>query len=295
MQQSRSQVYPVLAVGVVAVSCAAVLIREADAPALVIAAYRLGLAAVPTGALALATGRYRAPREGLMAWPFLAGAFLALHFGFWIASLQQTSVTTSVVLVTTNPLFVGLASPFVLRERVSAATWTGIAIATAGAALMAAEDVGEGMGTLVGDLYALLGAVFGAGYLMMGRLARPRMSWVGYVGTVYPVTAVLLVLAVLVAGEPFTGYSTKTFVMLGLLALVPQLVGHSAINWSLAYVPAALAAVAILGEPVGAAILAALVLEETPSGFEVAGALLVLAGVYRALRPDRLLPATGLG
>jgi len=294
MQQGRSQAYPVLAIGVVAVSCAAVLIREADAPALVIAAYRLGLAAVPTGALALATGRYRAPRGGPLVWPFLAGAFLALHFGFWIASLQQTSVTTSVVLVTTNPLFVGLASPFVLRERVSVATWAGIAIAAVGAALMAAEDVREGMGTLVGDLYALLGAVFGAGYLMMGRLARPRMSWVGYVGTVYPVTAVLLVLAVLVAGEPFTGYSTKTFVMLGLLALVPQLVGHSAINWALAFVPAALAAVAILGEPVGAAILAALVLKETPSGFEIAGALLVLAGVYRALRPDRV-PATGLG
>ena len=289
MQQGRSQAYQVLAIGVVAVSCAAVLIREADAPALVIAAYRLGLAAVPTGALALATGRYRISREGLLVWPFLA-----LHFGFWIASLQQTSVTTSVVLVTTNPLFVGLASPFVLRERVSAATWTGIAIATAGAALMAAEDVGEGMGTLVGDLYALLGAVFGAGYLMMGRLARPRMSWVGYVGTVYPVTAVLLVLAVLVAGEPFTGYSTKTFVMLGLLALVPQLVGHSAINWSLGYVPAALVAIAILGEPVGATALAVLFLGETPSGLEIAGGLLVLAGVYAALRPGRLL-ADGSG
>jgi drug/metabolite transporter (DMT)-like permease len=276
---------------VVAVSCAAVLIREADAPALVIAAYRLGLAAVPTGTLALTTGRYRASQGCLLAWPLLAGTFLALHFGFWIASLQQTSVTTSVVLVTTNPLFVGLASPFVLRERVPAAIWVGIGIATVGAALMAAEDVGEGMGTVVGDLYALLGAIFGAGYLMMGRLARPQMSWMGYVGIVYPVAAVLLVGAVLVAGEPFTGYSAKTFAMLGLLALVPQLVGHSAINWALAYVPAALAAVAILGEPVGATILAALVLKEVPSGFEVAGAILVLAGVYRALRPGRLFPA----
>jgi drug/metabolite transporter (DMT)-like permease len=279
---------------VVAVSCAAVLIREADAPALVIAAYRLGLAAVPTGTLALATGRCRASQGGPLVWPLLAGTFLALHFGFWIASLQQTSVTTSVVLVTTNPLFVGLASPFVLRERVSAATWTGIGIAAVGAALMAAEDVGEGVGTVVGDLYALLGAVFGAGYLMMGRLARPQMSWVGYVGIVYPAAAVLLVGSVLVAGEPFTGYSAKTFVMLGLLALVPQLVGHSAIAWALAYVPAALAAVAILGEPVGATILAALVLKETPSGFEVAGALLILAGVYTALRPGRV-PVTGLG
>jgi drug/metabolite transporter (DMT)-like permease len=295
VQQGRSYAYPVLAVGVAAVSWAAILIREADAPALVIAAYRLGLAAVPTGALALATGRRRtSSRDGLWAWPFLAGAFLALHFGFWIASLQQTSVVTSVVLVTTNPLFVGLASPLVLRERVSAATWAGIGIATVGAAIMAAEDVGEGLGTVVGDLYALLGAVFGAGYLMIGRRARPQMSWVGYVGVVYSVAAVLLVMSVLAAREPFTGYSTKTFVMLGLLALVPQLVGHSAINWALAYVPAALVAVAILGEAVGATILAALVLKETPSGFEVAGALLVLTAVYVALRPGRV-PAAGLG
>jgi drug/metabolite transporter (DMT)-like permease len=154
--------------------------------------------------------------------------------------------------------------------------------------------VGEGLGTVVGDLYALLGAVFGAGYLMIGRRARPQMSWVGYVGVVYSVAAVLLVMSVLAAREPFTGYSTKTFVMLGLLALVPQLVGHSAINWALAYVPAALVAVAILGEAVGATILAALVLKETPSGFEVAGALLVLTAVYVALRPGRV-PAAGLG
>ena len=294
MQQGRSYAHAVLATGVVAVSCAAVLIREADAPALVIAAYRMGLAALPAGALALATGRQRVSQDSLWAWPLLAGMFLALHFGFWIASVQETSVITSVVLVTTNPLFVALASPFVLGERVPAATWAGIGIATVGAALMAAEDLGEGMGTVVGDLYALLGAIFGAAYLMIGRRARPQLSWLRYVGVVYPAAAVLLVLSVLVAGESFTGYSTKTFVMLGLLALVPQLVGHSAINWSLAYVPAALVAVAILGEPVGATTLAALILKEVPSGFEIAGALLVLSGVYVALRPRRVTES-GLG
>jgi len=276
----------------VSVSCAAVLIREADAPVLVIAAYRMGLAAVPAGALALATGRERASQDGLWAWPLLAGTFLALHFGFWIASLQQTSVITSVVLVTTTPVFVGLASPFVLGERVATATWAGISIAIMGASLMAAEDVGEGLGTVVGDLYALLGAIFAAGYLMTGRRARPQLSWVRYVGVVYPVAAVLLVVSVVVAGEPFTGYSTKTFVMLGLLALVPQLVGHTSINWALAYVPAAMVAVAILGEPVGATTLAALVLREMPSAFEIAGALLVLTGVYVVLRPGRVPTGT---
>jgi len=294
VQQGRSYAHAVLAIGVVAVSCAAVLIREADAPALVIAAYRMGLAAVPAGALALATGRERASEDGLWAWPLLAGTFLALHFGFWIASLQQTSVITSVVLVTTTPVFVGLASPFVLGERVATATWAGIGIAIVGAALMVTEDVGEGLGTVAGDMYALLGAIFAAGYLMIGRRARPHLSWVKYVGVVYPMAAVLLVVSVLVAGEPFTGYSTKTFVMLGLLALVPQLVGHSAINWALGYVPAALVAVAILGEPVGATTLAALILREMPSVFEVGGGLLVLAGVYVVLRPGRV-PAGALG
>jgi drug/metabolite transporter (DMT)-like permease len=288
VQRGRFHAHGVLAVGVVAVSCAAVLIREADAPALVIAAYRMGLAAVPAGALALATGRERASQDGLWAWPLLAGAFLALHFGFWIASLQQTSVITSVVLVTTSPVFVALASPFVLGERVPAATWAGIGIAIAGASLMAAEDIREGLGTVVGDLYALLGAIFAAGYLMIGRRARPQVSWVRYVGVVYPVAAVLLVVSVVVAGDSFTGYSTRTFVMLGLLALVPQLVGHTAINWALAYVPAAMVAVAILGEPVGATTLAALILREMPSAFEIAGALLVLTGVYVVLRPGRV-------
>jgi drug/metabolite transporter (DMT)-like permease len=294
VQQGSFYARPVLAIGVVAVSCAAVLIREADAPALVIAAYRMGLAAVPAGAVALAKDRQRTFQEGLWTWPLLAGMFLALHFGFWIASLQQTSVITSVVLVTSSPVFVALASPFVLGERVAAATWAGIGIATVGAVLMAAEDIGEGLGTLGGDLYALLGAIFAAGYLMIGRRARPQVPWLKYVGAVYPVAAVLLVVSVLVAGESFTGYSTKTFVMMGLLALVPQLVGHSAINWALAYVPAALVAVAILGEPVGATTLAALILGETPSGFEVAGALLVLSGVYVVLRPGRV-PAGAVG
>jgi len=294
VQQGKSYAHAVLATGVVAVSCAAVLIREADAPALVIAAYRMGLAAVPAGAVALARDRQRTFQEGLWAWPLLAGIFLALHFGFWIASLQQTSVITSVVLVTTTPVFVGLASPFVLGERVATATWAGIGIAIVGAALMVTEDVGEGLGTVAGDMYALLGPIFAAGYLMIGRRARPHLSWVKYVGVVYPMAAVLLVLSVLVAGEPFTGYSTKTFVMLGLLALVPQLVGHSAINWALAYVPAALVAVAILGEPVGATTLAALILREMPSAFEMCGGLLVLAGVYVVLRPGRV-PAGALG
>lgn len=291
MQQGRPYALAVLAIGVMACSSSAILIRGADAPALVIAAYRMGLAAVPAGALALATGRERPSQNGVWAWPLLAGTFLALDFAFWTASVKQTSVITAMVLVTTSPVFVALASPFVLGERVPTATWAGIGIAIAGAALMAAEDLGEGLGTVVGDLSALLAAIFAAGYLMAGRRARPQLSWGSYIGVVYAVAAVLLVVSVMVAGDPFTGYSAKTFVVLGLLALVPQLLGHTAINWALAYVPAAMVAVSLLGAPVGATALAAVVLGEIPSAFEVAGALLVLTGVYVVLRPNRVASA----
>ncbi|OGO49955.1 MAG: hypothetical protein A2148_07565, partial [Chloroflexi bacterium RBG_16_68_14] len=281
--------YLVLGVGVVAVSWSAILVRETQAPALVIGTYRMLFAGLPVGALALVQ-QQRAPEplsRSAVAPLLLSGAFLAAHFGFWIASVQQTSVVTAVVLVAAQPLYVALASPLMLGERAPSHVWVAILVATAGALTMAAEDVGEGLGTVVGDIYAILGGVFAAGYIMVGRRMRPSVSWSRYVGTVYPVTAALLLAVTLVAGEPLTGYSGRAFLMMGLLALGPQLIGHNAINWSLAYLPAVLVAIAILGEPVGATIWATLLLDERPSVGELAGSPLVLLGVYLALRPGR--------
>jgi drug/metabolite transporter (DMT)-like permease len=289
VKPGRWQAYAVLGVGVSAVAWAAILVRQADAPALIIAAYRLTLASIPMGALALWQQR-RAPEPvtrdtiGPLA---LSGALLAAHFGFWIAALQQTSVVTAVVLMAMQPLIVGIAAPLLLREPVERRIWLALAVALTGTVAMAAEDAGEGFGTVAGDLYAVLGGVFAAGYLMVGRYARPATSFVRYVGVVYPIAAVFLLASALLAGDPFTGYSTKTLVMIGLLALGPQLIGHSAINWSLAYLPVMIVAMAILAEPVGSTALAALILDERPSGIELAGGALVLVGVYLALRPER--------
>ena len=281
--------YAALATGVIAISWSAILIREAQAPALVIGTYRMVLAGLPMGALAVIQQR-RAP-EPISTVTFapllLSGVLLAAHFGFWIASVQQTSVVTAVVLVAAQPLYVAVASPLLLSERVEPRVWLALLIATAGALTMVAGDIGDGLGTLVGDLYATLAGIFAAGYFIIGRRVRPTISWPRYVGTVYPVTAVLLLAAVLIAGESLTGYSTKTLVMMGLLALGPQLIGHNAINWSLAYLPAILVAIAILGEPVGSTVWAAIILDEQPSFAEILGAPLVLVGVYFALRPKR--------
>jgi drug/metabolite transporter (DMT)-like permease len=281
----------VLVVGVCAVSTAALLIREAEAPSMVIAASRLALASLPLLAiegLQRARGANTAPTDDArrqLALTLLAGVFMALHFGFWVASAKQTSIVTTVVLVTTQPLFVALLAGWLLSEHAHRDTWLGIALATAGAAVMVSADAGSGSDTLIGDLYAVLGAMFASGYILTGRLMLASgLGCRPYVTRAYTVAAVLLVATALLTGETFAGYSTRTYVIFLLLALVPQLIGHTAINRSLGYLPAATVAVAILGEPVGATILGAIFLNETPTALQLIGALLVLAGVYAGLR-----------
>jgi drug/metabolite transporter (DMT)-like permease len=283
----RSWPYAVLFTGVVAVSWSAIFIRQADAPALVIGSYRMVLASAPLALLAIVQGRRQPerPAEGVVAWMVLSGALLAAHFAFWIESLKHTSVVTSVVLVAAQPLYVALLSPIFLREPVERRVWLAIGVASLGAAVMASEDLRDGLGTLGGDLYALLGGVASAAYIMVGRRVRPYVSWERYVGIVYPLSAVGLVAMMLIAGDAVTGYSTKTYVMMGLLALVPQVIGHTSINWSLAHFSAVIVSIAILLEPVITTALAIPILDEVPTGIEWGGAALVLAGVYMALRP----------
>jgi len=278
----------VLALGIVAVSTAAVLIREADAPVLVIAAYRLAFASLPL--LALAAVRRQAllssqrDRAGLT---LLSGLALAAHFAFWVASVKQTSVVTATVLVTTTPLFVSLASGPLLHEPPGRAAWTGLAIAAAGSLLMVSEDFGAGGDTLQGDAFALMGALFGAAYFLAGRhLLAEGLNWVNYITVTYSTAAACLIALAFAGGSRLSGYSAETYGIFLLLALVPQLIGHSAVNRSLAHLPAVVVSLAVMGEPVGATIFAAVFLGELPSLLQLTGGLLVLAGVYAGLRPS---------
>ncbi len=282
---SRTYDLAILALGVAAVSTAAVLIREANAPALVIAAYRLGFASLPSLLLSSARRWPILGQRNIVLLSMLAGSFLAFHFGFWIASVQQTSIVTSVALVTSQPLFVALASGPLLKEWPSKTVWLSIAVGAAGAAVMVSDDLGKAGGVLQGDLFALLGAMFAAAYILTGRAVRTSgTGWPAHITVTYTVSAILLFLAVFVSGDSLSGFSLRTYVFFGLLALVPQLIGHTALNRSLGYLSAATVAIAILGEPVGATILAAIFLGEQPTLLEAVGGLLLLAGVYGGVR-----------
>ncbi len=300
----RSTLTVVLLGGILAVSTASIFIKfaqHAGAPSIVIAAFRLTLATLGLAPLALT--RYRselrrmARREWLLA--LLSGVFLALHFAFWVTSLQYASVASSVVLVTTTPLWVALLSPLVLRERVGVATYVGLVLALVGGTVVGLSDACVWhAGTLVcpaaasffggtaflGDFLALAGAWMAAGYMLVGRSLRAKIDLIPYIFVVYGMAAIVLIAIMFGMSESPLGLAPMTYLWLVLLALVPQLLGHSVFNWSLKYLPVSLVSVTLLGEPVGSTVLAYFILQEQPGWVKIAGAVLILAGIWLAAR-----------
>lgn len=278
------------AVGVI--SFASILIKLADAPVLIIAAYRLGIASLILVPLAATRRRTELQRLSLQDWglSLLSGAFLSLHFIAWIASLKYTSVASSVVLVATNPIFVGLGAALFLKERLPPLLIAGILVSTLGGVVIGSDDFRLGGQALYGDLLALLGAIAHSGYLLIGRRVRQGTSALAYITLVYGTAAVLTLLAALLARMSWTGYTAQTYAMIALLALGPQLLGHTAYNWALRYVSAAVVAVVILAEPVGATALAYVLLGESLTQTKTLGSLLTLLGIYLAVRAGRPAP-----
>ena len=283
-----AKISAVLLMGVTASSFAAVLIRLADAPPLVVATYRLTLASLILAPLGLLRcwPELRALERRDLPWAILSGAFLTLHFAFWIASLQHTTVASSVVFVATNPLFVGVISHLFTQDKLSPLMFAGVILAVLGGMIVGWDDVELGGSALWGDFLALLGAAMAAGYFLVGRKLRPKVSLLAYVTVVYSIAAVGALLLSAVTRQTLTGYSTNTYLMFVLLAVGPQIIGHSSLNWALRHVSATAVGVTTLGEPVGSTVLAYLVLQEAPTLLKVGGAALILAGIYFSLRQE---------
>lgn len=314
--------------GVLIASSAAIMIRFAQAggyPSTSLAAGRLGIAALLLWVyrpVASARELGEVSRRDLVLCA-LSGVFLALHFGFWITSLEFTSVAGSVALVTTSPLWVGLLGPLFLRERPRLMTMIAALVAIAGAVLIGLGDAlidleaaatglgaqaGVGLGTaatgllsgsLRGNILALLGAVSVSGYLLIGRAVRARVSLGSYVRLVYGCAAAALVFYTVVRGIPLLPPNPQLLLWAVLMAIGPQLLGHTSFNWALKHFSTVVVTVIILGEPVGSALLAAALLGEFPSAapvalggavyylpLQVTGIVILLSGVVLATRSE---------
>ena len=285
--------YAGLAVGVLSVSTGAIFVRYAqtDAPSLVIAAYRMGIAFLVVLIPTLVNHRRELlslTRRDLML-TATSGLALALHFATWISSLAFTSVANSVVLVNTIPLWVGLLAPLVARERLARATMIGIILSVAGAIVI---GLGLDRGSpsarhLSGGSLAVIGALAAAIYILIGRNLRRRHSLLVYVTVCYGTAAAFLWLAVLAGRLPVIGFSGRTWACLLGLALVSQILGHTSYNWALRYVSASMIAVSLLGEPILSSLFAFVLFGEALTPLQAVGAALILAGIYLAARAER--------
>lgn len=301
MKTPRINPLIILGVGILAVSTASIFIRYAQAytPSIVIAFYRLGIATLFLIPLVYLKNRNEifSLNRRFFFLAVLSGFFLAIHFAAWIQSLEYTTVASSVVLVSTVPLWVGLLTPLTIKEPLTRMMVYGMVVALVGGVIVGLSDTCSWIGgqlicppagsffqgdAFLGDLLALIGAVMAAGYLLVGRSLRRDVSITSYVFVVYGIAACFLLVLVLLSDQPLVGYPPLAWIWFLLLALVPQLIGHSSFNWALGYVSAAFVSISLLGEPVGSTILAYLLLDESPGLFELIGAILILAGIYLA-------------
>ena len=282
--------FVVLGVGLLAISFGAILARVAQAhalPSLAIATLRLGLAALIISPFALWQSRRAllAITRRQVALTLGAGFFLALHFATWISSLEYTSVASSTALVTTNPVWIAFASFFLFREKPGVMTLGGIAVSLAGSLLIFwsdSRDAAAGSNALLGNALALVGSWCFSAYLLIGRRLRADMPLPAYIWLAYGAAALFLLFGCAGAGVTLVGYTAPAYLAALGMALGPQLLGHSSYNWSLRFVSPTFVAVVTLGEPVGSALLAWLLLGETFAPVQAAGFVMLLAGIYLA-------------
>lgn len=268
-------------VGIASISCASILIRLADAPALSIAAYRVALATliiVPFYARTGSPWRSEWSRKVFFT-TALSGLFLALHFSFWIYSLRMTSIASAATLCNSTPLFVALFSFLWLKESPSGRLKLGILFTLAGSVFVAGTDFSFSRDAVLGDLLAVGGAVMAAGYFISGRIARRSLRLSAYAVVSYGTAAALLIPACHLFGARLSGFSNETYLFLVLLAVVPQVVGHTTFNWALKFIPPTTVSVLVLGEPIGASVLAYFIFGETISPQKGLGLLTLAAGI----------------
>jgi drug/metabolite transporter (DMT)-like permease len=273
----------VVGLAIAVVSFAAILIRLCTVSTALIAAYRLLLSSLLIFPLFMWKGkgcRVSLRQVGLCT---LAGVFLSLHFLLWIESLKLTTVADSVVLVTTSPVFAAVFAWVFLRERIGRRTLIAIILCIAGSLIIGRGGVNVGVETLRVNVFAILGAAAFGAQFVVARSARKTMGFIEYVFITYTAAAFILVGFALYLGYGFTGLGAANYLWLFLLALGPQVFGHSSLNWALRYLPAPKVAISILGEPVGSAILAWVFFSEVPGWELFLGGALILYGVYLAL------------
>lgn len=282
MNQPKVNPYLVLAIGALAVSSSAILVKLASAPAPVIAFYRLFFSVLLM--LPIFLWKYRSELRLISKkdWylSVIAGVFLAFHFILWFESLNYTSVTSSTVLVALQPVFAFIGTYFIFKEKIGLGAILSTILALAGSLIISWGDFQISGMALFGDLLAIVSCIMVTIYLLFGQMVRKRLSLITYTFVVYSISAITLFLYVVILRYPLVSYSNSDWMYFLLLAIVPTLLGHTLFNWSLKWVSTSTISVSILFEPVGAAILAYFILSEKVILTQIMGGVIIVTGIW---------------
>lgn len=281
MKTSYAKAYLALAIGIITVSFSAIFVRLADAPSSVTAFYRMFFSVVMMAPLFIMKYRHELKEIRKRDWTYsiIAGFFLALHFVLWFESLRFTSVASSTVLVTLQPLFAFLGTYIFFKEKLSFRAIISGILAVVGSFVISWGDFRISGLALWGDILALIACLLVTVYLLFGQDVRSRLSLITYTFIVYGVSSVTLFLYVLVSGDSFVSYDSTQWMYFILLAIFPTLLGHTMFNYALKWVSTSVISVTILFEPIGASILAYYLLAEKIFSYQVIGGVIVIIGI----------------
>lgn len=281
MRNEKTVPYIAIAIGVISVSLSAIFVKLASAESAVIAFYRMLFSVLIMSPVFLL--KYKSELKLLQKrdWLFsvVAGVFLAFHFILWFESLNYTSVASSTVLVTLQPIFAFIGTYVFFKERVTFQSIVAVIVAISGSLLISWGDFRVSGVALYGDVLALIACAFITGYLLFGQDVRKRLSLMTYTMVVYSVSTITLFFYVLFTGQSFGPYESIDWFWFLMLAIVPNLLGHTLFNWSLKWISTNAISIAILFEPIGAAILAFFIFNESLILSQVIGGVIVILGI----------------
>ncbi|MBZ4672503.1 MAG: protein of unknown function transrane [Deferribacteraceae bacterium] len=286
----KLKIFFILLSGVISISFAAIFVRFCDdVPPLMIATYRLIFASI----IIISIFKFKhytihsiTRKDFILS--IISGTILSVHFYTWFTSIKLTSIASSVVLVTTSPIFVGILSFFLLKEKQNLNIIIGIALSIIGSIVLTMGDININdalnfdKNALIGDIFAIIGAIAAAIYMMIGSKVRENLDIIPYITITYTASALTLLLISLLSGQTFLGYKPSSYTFMFLLAVIPQLIGHTSLNWALKHLKSSMVAIVTLGEPIGAAVLGYLFFREGIDKYQFVGIILIFMAILIA-------------
>lgn len=264
-------------------SLSSIIIRFSEAPALVIAAYRMLFTTMMLVIPVYINNRseFKSLNRKNFVMCVLSGVFLALHFASWIQSLQMTTVANSTILVSCSPIFVAAINYFLLKEKINKNMVIGILMSLLGTIIIGmGSSQGTGNSMMIGNILAFMGAIFVAGYLVIGGIVRKNISAGVYVFIVYSVSAIVLFIMCFITDTPIYPYPAREFALFFTLAFFSSILGHTVYNYLMKYFSSTLISVSTLSEPIFASLMALLIFMEIPSLYTIIGGIIIIAGIY---------------